>query len=49
MLVFLTLLANVFSSFRTRWQAGKDLVAGLRNVDRQIHDQLNHASQGGPP
>jgi multiple sugar transport system substrate-binding protein len=42
---------NLFTSFITKWQAGhvKDLQAGLRDVDKQIDAQLEHAGGGGPP
>ena len=42
---------NLFTSFITKWQAGhvKDLQAGLRDVDKQIDAQLEHAGSGGPP
>jgi multiple sugar transport system substrate-binding protein len=42
---------NLFTSFITKWQAGhvKDLRAGLRDVDKQIDAQLEHAGGGGPP
>jgi multiple sugar transport system substrate-binding protein len=42
---------NLFTSFITKWQAGhvKDLLAGLRDVDKQIDAQLEHAGSGGPP
>ena len=42
---------NLFTSFISKWQAGhvKDLQAGLRDVDKQIDAQLEHAGGGGPP
>ena len=46
-----TAYQNLFTSFVSKWQAGrsKDLMGGLRNVDKQIDAQLKQAGGGGPP
>jgi len=42
---------DTFQNFLARWQSGKvgNLVAGLRDVDKQIDAKLKRAGGGGPP
>jgi len=42
---------DTFQSFLAKWQSGKikDLVGGLRNVDKQIDAKLKQTGGGGPP
>jgi len=42
---------ELFQSFVAKWQAGhvSDLVAGLKDMDRQIDAQLRQAQRGGKP
>jgi multiple sugar transport system substrate-binding protein len=42
---------DLIQTFAVKWQAGdvKDLVGGLKNLDKQIDDQLAQAKKGGKP
>jgi multiple sugar transport system substrate-binding protein len=42
---------DTFQSFLAKWQSGKikDLVSGLRSVDKQIDAKLKQTGGGGPP
>ena len=42
---------DLIQTFAVKWQAGhvKDLSGGLKNVDRQIDEQLAQATKGGKP
>jgi multiple sugar transport system substrate-binding protein len=42
---------DLIQAFAVKWQAGDvgDLAAGLRNLDKQIDDQLAQAKKGGKP
>jgi multiple sugar transport system substrate-binding protein len=42
---------DTFQSFLAKWQSGKvkDLVGGLREVDKQIDAKMRRAGGGGPP
>jgi multiple sugar transport system substrate-binding protein len=42
---------DTFAAFAKRWQAGqvKDLAKGLKDLDKQISDQLKQAQAGSAP